>query len=131
MSVPHDSVSGAVRCPYYKSHTRLSVVCQWVGGSVLTQRFPSSQRRVKHVYKYCAAMEFGRCPLAAVMNCVYAKWLRPRARDAVPGPCPRDTSLGNPSIGGDDRGVPADGGDGKGERMTPEEGIGHEVAGRS
>ncbi len=79
MSVPHDSVSGAVRCPYYKSHTRLSVVCQWVGGSILTQRFPSSQRRVRHVYKYCAAMEFGRCPLAAVMNCVYAPWLRSRS----------------------------------------------------
>ena len=51
-------------------------MCQWLAGGQVVQRFHTSQRRIRHMHKFCAAKEFGRCPLAAVMNCAYAPWLR-------------------------------------------------------
>ena len=85
MTVPHDNSGASVRCPYYKSHTRTSLLCEWIGGSLLTQRFPSSQRRIRYIRKYCSALDFGRCPFAAVMNCTHAPWLRAGAAPRGPG----------------------------------------------
>ncbi len=86
--MPHDNSGASVRCPYYKSHTRTSLICEWIGGSLLTQHFPSSQRRIRYIRKYCSTWDFGRCPFAAVMNCTHAPWLRP------PGAPPLDPAQG-------------------------------------
>lgn len=111
--MPHDTYGASVRCPYYKSHTRTSLVCQWLGGSLVTQRFPSSQRRIRYIRKYCTAWDFGRCPFAAVMNCTCAPWLRP-ARTPSLDPAKGTKPLWNPHIREDKKeemGFPAEEGE--------------------
>ena len=75
--MPHESLNCMVRCPYYRSHARLTLHCLWLGGGAVTQRFASAHRRIRHMRRFCSSYQFGRCPMAAVMNNAYAAWLRP------------------------------------------------------
>ncbi len=108
--MPNDRISADALCPYYKAHTGRSVSCLWMGGSQLMIRFMTPERRTHHIEKYCTAWDYGKCPLAALMEKAYsgreemtATGTAQRmgmARGSAPGPCPRDISLGNPYAAG-------------------------------
>ncbi len=101
--MPTTAADTRVLCPYYLNHSYQHIHCRFLGGRIITQRFPTPQRRIRHLNRYCSCWAYPRCPLAAIMEAGYRGRERRMERRTPgtlsPDPCSRDTSLENPDMG--------------------------------
>lgn len=70
----NEALTVQAKCPYFKAHTRRSITCEWFRGRLIIQHFDDEARMREYMGARCCTMEYGRCPLAAVLN---AAWKAP------------------------------------------------------
>lgn len=60
------------QCPFYKGHIQGVICCEGpVEGSVLRLSFASCQLQADHRRGFCEKMDYGRCPVARMLEAKY------------------------------------------------------------
>lgn len=70
--MPNTNEGANIVCPYYITHTKLSLTCEGViEGTTMVSKFHNAELRDQHIKQYCECFGYPQCPEAKMIELKY------------------------------------------------------------
>lgn len=56
-----DTLTGSVRCPFYKTHNATTITCEGIFGTLTRHSFSSYAERIRYILEFCC-LDYKKCP---------------------------------------------------------------------